>query len=236
MAERLVIPRRFRGPPESGNGGYSAGLLARLVDSPAVEVTLRLPPPLDRELAVERDGARVLLRDHELLVAEAEPTALHVEPPPLPAMAEVEAATRRFTGLDAHPFPSCFVCGTEREPGDGLRIFPGPVEGAEGVIAAPWTPPLGLADASGELPLPIVWAALDCPAGWSHLSERITALLGRMAAQQLAPVRAGERYVVLACATGSEGRRLFSESALLTADGGLVGVARTTWVRVDAFE
>ena len=52
----LTVPRRFCGPPGSGNGGYTAGLLAERVQGgtahavshapgcPAVEVTLRQPP------------------------------------------------------------------------------------------------------------------------------------------------------------------------------------------------
>ena len=44
MAE-IVIDERFRGPPDSGNGGYVAGRLAAFVDAPAVEVRLVAPPP-----------------------------------------------------------------------------------------------------------------------------------------------------------------------------------------------
>lgn len=47
----LVIDRRFRGPPNSGNGGYVCGCLARYVAGDA-EVTLRAPPPLERPLDV----------------------------------------------------------------------------------------------------------------------------------------------------------------------------------------
>src|SRR5580765_2437622 len=50
----IVIVRRFRGPDESGNGGYSAGLFAPAHGGDVVEVTLRLPPPL--ETALELDG------------------------------------------------------------------------------------------------------------------------------------------------------------------------------------
>ena len=49
----VTIGRRYRGPLTSGNGGYSAGRLAAFVDAPAVEVTLRLPPPLERPLQVD---------------------------------------------------------------------------------------------------------------------------------------------------------------------------------------
>ena len=51
-----MIPRRFRGPEASANGGYTCGTIAELVDADVVEVTLRKPPPLDVEFAVERDG------------------------------------------------------------------------------------------------------------------------------------------------------------------------------------
>ena len=54
----LVIDRRFRGPPNSANGGYVCGCLARHVAGDA-EVTLRAPPPLERPLDVltKADGA-----------------------------------------------------------------------------------------------------------------------------------------------------------------------------------
>src|SRR5687767_9548854 len=69
----VLIGRRYRGPLTSANGGYAAGRLAAFVDAPVVEVTLRLPPPLERPLAVASDGDRTLLLDGEALVAEARP-------------------------------------------------------------------------------------------------------------------------------------------------------------------
>ena len=47
--ETVTIDRRFRGPLRSANGGYACGLLGSRV-GPAAEVTLRLPPPLERPL------------------------------------------------------------------------------------------------------------------------------------------------------------------------------------------
>ena len=49
--------------------------------------------------------------------------------------AEARGAASRFAGHHDHPFPGCFVCGTERAAGDGLRLFPGPVAGGSGRIA-----------------------------------------------------------------------------------------------------
>jgi hypothetical protein len=54
--ETMTIPRRFRGPPNSGNGGYVCGMLARHIAG-AAEVTLRAPPPLETELSVVEAGA-----------------------------------------------------------------------------------------------------------------------------------------------------------------------------------
>lgn len=66
----VTIHRRFRGPLDSANGGYAAGLLGPRIGGPA-EVTLRLPPPLERPLAIRRDHGRLLLEDGVRLVAEA---------------------------------------------------------------------------------------------------------------------------------------------------------------------
>ena len=45
----IIIDKRFCGPPNSGNGGYVCGRLARHIPGGA-EVTLRAPPPLDKSL------------------------------------------------------------------------------------------------------------------------------------------------------------------------------------------
>src|SRR5690606_28369050 len=66
----IKIARQFRGPPNSGNGGYSCGRLAAFIDGPA-EVTLRKPPPLDTEMQVaeEADGAVALYSDGALVAS-----------------------------------------------------------------------------------------------------------------------------------------------------------------------
>src|SRR5690606_12329497 len=84
------------------------------------------------------------------------------------------------------PFPQCFTCGLEREPGDGLRLFTGPVAAGtdDHRVACDWTPDPSLADATdpGTVALPVVWAALDCPGAWAiDLSDRAV-VLGRITA------------------------------------------------------
>ncbi|MGE5690878.1 MAG: hypothetical protein ACM33B_10020 [Pseudomonadota bacterium] len=210
-----LIDPRFNGPPGSGNGGYTAGVVAGLVGGPA-EVTLRVPPPLGRELGW--DGARLL--DGATVVAEGHAANVDVEPPPPVAFADAEEASSRYPGFEVHAFPTCFVCGPERD--DGLRIFAAPVPGT-GVVAAPWVP--------GEVSDELVWAALDCPGaiavGWD---ARGVFVLGRIAAEVRDLPRIGERCVVVARPLGEDGRKLFAATALYGEDGRLLGRARQTWI------
>ena len=82
MQDALVIPRRFRGPDTSGNGGWTCGAVSRFVVGRA-EVTLRRPPPLERPLRVEAGGDHVAVLDDDDLVAEAR-TVLRAEDSPQP--------------------------------------------------------------------------------------------------------------------------------------------------------
>jgi hypothetical protein len=217
----MIVPGRYNGPPESANGGYACGLVAGLLGG-VVEVTLRLPPPLDRELEVVRQDGRVEIRDGDAVVAEAERASVDVEvPEPVPVEAAEEASTR-YEGFVHHAYNTCFVCGPERE--DGLRVYAGPVEGRPGLLAAPWTPG---EDVGPEL----VWAALDCPSGWAVDDfQREGVLLGRMAARIDRLPEPGELHVVLGWRVGEDGRKRYAGSALLTADGEVLARAGSTWL------
>jgi hypothetical protein len=217
----VIVPGRYNGPAESGNGGYTCGLVAGIVGGVA-EVTLRLPPPLDRELAVVRADGRVEIRDGEALVAEAAPVELEVDVPEPVSVAQAAEASTRYAGFVHHAYNTCFVCGPGRE--DGLRVYAGPVEGRPGLVASPWTPP-------GDVGPELVWAALDCPSGWAVDDfQREGVLLGRMAAAIDALPAAGEQHVVVGWRIGEEGRKRFAGSALLTADGDVLARARSTWI------
>src|SRR5262245_25139569 len=75
----LVIARRFRGPPTSGNGGYTCGMLAAAASGP-VEVRLVKPPPLDKRLEILDEPATGGLRlmDGPELVATATPKSVEL--------------------------------------------------------------------------------------------------------------------------------------------------------------
>jgi hypothetical protein len=212
----FVIAHRFRGPDKSGNGGYTAGRIARELGVREAEVTLRLPPPLETPLRLDGAGR---VWDGEALVAEAREADVGISPPDPVAWGDAVAA--QSPDLDS-PFPYCFVCGHARD--DGLHIHAGPVPERE-VFAAPWT--VG-DDAEGE---EFAWAALDCPGAYATgVLGRGTVLLGRLTARIDRVPRAGERCVVVAWPLGGEGRTHGAATALTTDEGELLGLARAVWV------
>jgi hypothetical protein len=234
MSETVVIDQRFRGPPDSANGGYTCALAAEWIDGPA-EVTLRSPPPLGKPLSVECTDGNVTLSNDGVLIAEAQPTTVAVEAPAPVSLEEARRAAARYPWRDRHPYPTCFVCGPERDAGDGLCIFPGPVDG-QSVYAAPWTPEPSLADDEGNVRDEFVWGALDCPSGIvTDLFGSVgLILLGRLAADLRHPVQAGSPYVVQAWPVSRDGRKLNTASALFSQDGELCAVAPAGWIELPA--
>ena len=236
MPDSILIPRRFCGPPDRGNGGVTAGLLAAAIDGSA-EVTLRRPSPLESELTVAADGEGFVLRDGDETVAEAVSAVVEVDAPaaiPLAEARDAAASSPVVAHPEWHPFPSCFVCGVGREAGDGLRVFPGRL-GAREVFAAPVVFPSDLADADGRVPAHLCWAALDCPSSFVMYMDgtRPTTayVLGRIAARIDRRPAVGAPVVALSWPLGLDGRKLFSASALYEGDE-LLAVARATWISV----
>ena len=113
----IVIERCFHGPPQSGHGGYTCGVLARELQG-TVQVSLCSPPPLERPLTIKHDDdERLLLRDGDTTVADAEATTLELDPPPHVELAAAQPAESRCRGFAHHPFPTCFRCGPNRAEG-----------------------------------------------------------------------------------------------------------------------
>lgn len=227
----LTVPARFNGPPQSANGGWFAGSVAALVaeaerlgSDEAVRVRLLSPPPLERPLSLRRESGGYSVADGEIAVASAI-VATGFDPAHLPAIAfaDAEAAGQAYEGLAEHPFSTCFSCGTARSDGLGLR--PGAVPGTGGTYAAAWV--------AAETGIPIAWAALDCPGGWSAGIAGRPMVLGTMTAAVRRLPQVGERCVIVARPTGGEGRRFTSATALLGADGEVLGQAEAVWISVD---
>ncbi len=221
-AVHITFDRRFRGPLTSANGGYACGRLAEHVPADSVEVTLRLPPPLERPLDVRVDGETAVLLDGDSVVAEAREATLDLEVPAPVSFDEAEDARRRHVRLGNADFRECFVCG-DRSPDDGLRIWAGPVAGRERLHAAPWI---------ATEPTPeIVWAAIDCPGAYAVGAEgRGDMVLGRMTARLYDVPDPGLPCVVTAWPLGEDGRKLFAGTALFSEDGELLAIARQIWI------
>jgi hypothetical protein len=236
----LVIAGRFCGPVKSGNGGYSSGALVALAPSEWIATTVRLsqPPPLDVAMTVTRSTEVLVASYAGTEVARALPADHDPEPVPAVDAATARAAEATYAGLTSHPFPTCFSCGTGREPGDGLRIFPGPV--SEERVAATWTPDPSVAadwhdyrDATREVGHAVTWAALDCAGAWAaDIGERLL-VLGTMTARLHSLPKVGEEHVVVGAARGESGRKRMSAVSLYDAAGALVGTAEHVWIAVD---
>jgi hypothetical protein len=225
----VVIDPRFNGPPTTGHGGYSAGRAAALLDAPAVEVTLRKPPPLGVPLAVGRDGDGASLYDGHELIAEARPVELAVDGPGPVAHGVAAAASARFEWQDDHPFPTCFGCGPDRDPADALCLYTGPV--GDGRFAVPWTPPAWSGEATVD---PVfVWAALDCPSSAPvHMTISAPIVLGRFTVAIEGPVEVGAPHVIQSWLEHLEGRKYQTAVELWTTGGERRAIGRSVWIEL----
>ena len=227
----IRIAGRFCGPPGTGNGGYVCGRLDNLTDY-ATEVTLRQPPPLDRELQVNREGDQLLLMDGGQLIASACPATVAFAAPAPPEWEEALEASRKFIGFESHPFPGCFVCGPERLAHNGLHIFAGRV-GEEPLFASPWIPEEELANEEGYIRNEFLWAALDCPGAFAVSGDAMRkVVLGRMTASVKIQPAAGERCIVLAWPKGQDGRKFFSGTAIYNSKRKLCAVGDAVWIEI----
>ena len=234
-SEHLEIVPRFRGPPRSGNGGYTCGRLAAPLGG-TVAARLKAPPPLGTPLRLDTAEGVLRLFAGDTLVGEAKPAALDLQVPPAPTLAQARDAVPAFIGFRRHSFPGCFVCGPEREPKDGLCIFPGPVEGTP-LIASPWTPDPSLAHETGAVRPEFVWSALDCPGAFAvmpRLAEGVAVVLGELTASLADDVRAGVPHIVAGWSLGQEGRKHLAGTAVYAEDGRVLAFARAVWIEVPA--
>lgn len=225
----VTIPHRFNGPLDSGQGGYSAGVVASFVDGPAA-VNLRRPVPLDRALRVVRDNGTVQLLDGEDLIADGEPVAaLDAQIPEPVGVGDAREATTRYPGTHDGPFSRCFVCGLARH--DSLHVFAGEVPG-RGLMATPWTPPAWTADDAGVVRPEFVWAVLDCPATFAPILAGSTTpgFLARFSVRIERSVMAGAEHVIIGWPLTVDGRKLHAGAAIFDAGGTLLAAARALLV------
>ncbi len=225
----LVVASRFCGPAGSANGGYFAGRVAVLAGR-TVTVRLLLPPPLETpfETVELADGTLAVMSGTER-IGEARPAALTLEPPKAPGYFEAVEASRRYAGFAHHRFPTCFVCGTHRPRGDGMRIFAGPIAERE-LVAAPWVPDTSLDRGDGKVRPEFMSAALDCPGFYAVSAEDRMMLLGELTARVNRLAHVGERCTVIGWALEASGRKRAAGTAVFAEDGEVCALAQALWI------
>jgi acyl-coenzyme A thioesterase PaaI-like protein len=233
----IIIEKKFNGPPRSGNGGYAAGAFARAFGldwSKSAAVTLLAPVPLGIPLTLSRRHRRHVVRHTSTLIATV--SALTGDPtaPVFVPVDVAQDAASNFSGRCGHPFSRCFVCGTERQPADGLGLTPGRLARAADTVACTWSPERDLASQEGLISAELVWSVLDCPGGWACGLDLEDMLLSRISACLLEPVYAGEHYVVVGQLERRHGRTAVASTALYREDGLLLAKANALWVKVEA--
>ncbi len=244
MNPSVIVATQFRGPPESGNGGYVSGLLADYLSAPVaaegIEVTLRAPTPLDTPMEIRVDDEQASAYVGDTLIGQALPKQLELDVPASPSFAQALAVQHNSAALDANIenivpggfgfHPVCFCCGAGVAADQGLRVFAAPVPGFAGVAAA-WQPNPAFQDENGLLPTEVIWAALDCPGQYAYLDEGIrTGLLGRMTAKVHKPVSASDQIVITGWCIEMEGTKHFAGTALFNQEGECCAYSKQVWI------
>ena len=225
----LIIASRFRGPADSANGGYFAGCVAARAGR-TVTVRLLRPPPLDTpfETVELADGTLAVTSGTER-VGEAKTATLALVPPSAPDYFEAVEASRGYAGFKHHRFPTCFVCGTQRPRGDGMRIFAGPITERD-LVAAPWVPDGSLDRGDGKVRPEFMSAALDCPGFYAVSPDDRMMLLGEITVHVNRLVHVGEPCTVIGWALETSGRKRAAGTAVFAEDGEVCGLARAVWI------
>jgi hypothetical protein len=230
----MQLAPRFNGPPASAHGGYTCGIVAGLLGDGPARVSLRSPPPLAHDLDVVRADDEVELRDGDRVVAEGARAelALDVTEAVRPARAAGAARAGYERWAAEHPFPTCFACGPARGPGDGLRIFPGPL--GDGRFAASWTPDVTLAGDDGAVRAVYVWAALDCPtiAPVADFGKGPAAVLAQLHARIDHPILARAPHAIVSWRLSVDGRKRHAACAIFDANGQALALSRALWIEL----
>ena len=229
-SQSVAIPEQVYGLPGLAFGGYVAGVVAHPL-GPCAHVTFRKPTPLAQPLEMRVTTTAVTLGNRQDPFVEACVIDGLPEAPHPPTLEDATRGTMAYLQSQNFAYPDCFGCGFERRPGEGLRVFVGPIR--SDMVCGRWTPDPQLASDSGTIGSEYVWGALDCPGAWARTflmrpqSGAVTAFLD---AQLLAPVKPAIDHVVYAWVERAEGRKTWVGSAIATSMGQPVARAHALWV------
>ena len=230
----IVIGSRYNGIPDVALGGYVGGILAR--GRKKAEVSLRRPVRLEKQYQANAgpDNSELLLEGNDVYAIARECSLDDLNLPHSVEFEEAKIASGQYPGHGRHLFPTCFVCGTSRAEGDGLRIFPGKVAGRD-VVAAPWRPSKDLGNSGGIVKPEFIWSALDCPTIWALIltgmpDSKDQAVTSKLAVQLINPAQVDQDNVVVGWKIGETDRTRVAGGAIYSDNGQLLAVARHTLV------
>jgi hypothetical protein len=240
MSDQIWLDRWFQGPSGSGQGGWTAHLLAGRIDHP-VTMAIRAPVPLETPLDVTHDvqNDRWLLVDHTgpqaVTVMVAEPwESLFAATEPVTVEAAAAARRRFTTVVDPHPVPFCFSCGLQH---DSMRVHAGPL--GDDRFATDWTAPSWAVGDDGAVDPGPLWAALDCTAAWyiGYSRGPRTPVTVQYAVDVLEPIDPAVNYALVGWSGDHssewDGRKRHGASAAFAPDGTCVARAASFWLSID---
>ncbi len=226
------IDKRYCGPPKSGNGGYSCGLLANFIEG-AANVRLSIPPPLDTDIQIISEDSGIGAYVEGAKIGQAAPAYVDINLPKIPTREAIKKARQIYLDdADNHPLDVCFVCGPKRQPDDGLCLFTGPIENST-VNADFWSPNADHADEDGLVRPEILWAALDCPTFFALRNGNTKfCLLGSLTAEVYRRPKSKEELIIMAWARGVDGRKLFGDCAIVDEKGEIIAASNAVWIEI----
>ncbi|MCE9499688.1 MAG: hypothetical protein K8R21_04195 [Leptospira sp.] len=202
-----VLSKRFCGPPKTGNGGFTAGLLVEAVGTDAAEIRLLNPTPVETSIIIESEkGLRgTIFNDSKKALATLKSIPDEDFPeynlPVVPDLDDAKKMSVLYAGFTTHPFPTCFVCGPKREVNDGMRIFVGPAPeqiGFDNLLVGHWLPDETIASQNGFIRDAAIWGALDCPGGFSAVSDDPRLIvLSKICGRIIERPKVGENCIVM---------------------------------------
>ncbi|TGK07407.1 hypothetical protein EHO59_04705 [Leptospira semungkisensis] len=236
-----ILSRRFCGPPKTGNGGFTAGILVEAVGTNAAEIRLLNPTPVETSIIMEsEDGQRGAIYDNSkkpfaTLKSIAEEDFPEYPLPFIPDLEDAKKISAFYPGFTTHPFPTCFVCGPKREVHDGMRIFVGPAPeqvGFENLMVGHWLPDGTVASEDGSVRDAAIWGALDCPGGFSAvLGEPQLIVLSKIRGKIIERPRVGEDYIVASWRLQKMSRAFKVMTAIFQSDSKrLLAIAEALWL------
>ena len=237
--QNVIIDHRFRGPLDSGNGGYVCGAIAtsgmydilKINRETPVQVTLKLPPPLDTPLQISATEGIASLNHQQDVIGVAEVSGFEHDVPSPPSDSLIQESVNHYSPSVDKKMHECFVCGPKRKPKDGLRILPAPFDDTKQAVAL-WQTDETLDDGQGNVLDEITWAALDCPGYFAHRNIDSRVLLARMTAAIYSQPKIGKTYIALGWAMAQEGRKYFSGTALFNQQNDLIARSEQLWIEL----